>query len=185
MKKLAFQTFLLTACLYIILGCAPASPTMPATPPVAVPVAQQDTFPFPIYLTFKEFEPYLQKTGDTVQVINFWATWCQPCVAELPWFQQLIQAYEGQPVKIWLVSMDFPKDIRRKLLPFVKERGIEANVVCLADLDYNAWIEKVSKEWDGAIPFTLVYNGRARTVKFGELDSYEALKKMVETVARG
>ena len=52
-------------------------------------------------------------------------------------------------------------------------------VVALADLDYNAWIDQVSTEWDGAIPFTLVYNQNDRRVKLGEIDSYEDLKKLV------
>ena len=82
-------------------------------------------------------------------------------------------------MQVLLVSMDFPKDIERKLVPFVAKRHLEDAVVALADLDYNSWIDQVSTQWDGAIPFTLVYHKNDRRVKLGELDSYEDLEKLV------
>ena len=115
-------------------------------------------------------------------VVNFWATWCKPCVAELPWFEQLHKEMTGQPVKVVLVSMDFPKQFESKLLPFVQERQLKATVIALADMDYNSWIDKVSTEWDGAIPFTLIYKNDQRQIKLGELDSYEELKELVGEV---
>lgn len=142
--------------------------------------SEQEAVPFPVYLTFEEFEHHLQKQNDTTYVVNFWATWCKPCVAELPWFEQLIPAYQNRPVEVLLVSMDFPKQIKNKLIPFVKERQLEEAVVALADMDYNSWIDKVSEEWDGAIPFTLIYNQQERRIKLGELESYEELAAMVD-----
>lgn len=141
-----------------------------------------DTIPFPVYLTFDEFEPYIRFSNDTTYVVNFWATWCKPCVAEMPYFEKLIEEYRNQPVKIYMVSMDFPKDIKRKLIPFVQERNLAPHVLALADMDYNAWIDKVSTEWDGAIPFTLVYNRDRRSVKLGEMDGYNELESMVKNV---
>jgi hypothetical protein len=83
-------------------------------------------------------------------------------------------------VKVLLVSIDFPKDIERKLIPFVRERKLERHVVALADMDYNAWIDKVSTEWDGAIPFTLIYNAGGRSVKSAEFSGYAELEALVE-----
>ncbi len=144
--------------------------------------AEQGAPPFPVYMTFEEFEHHIRQENDTTFVVNFWATWCKPCVAELPWFEQLIPAYQNKPVKVLLVSMDFPKQIKSKLIPFVKERKLEESVVALADMDYNAWIDKVSTEWDGAIPFTLIYNKEKQQIKLGELDGYDELEGLLAGV---
>jgi thiol-disulfide isomerase/thioredoxin len=143
-----------------------------------------DPIPFPVFLTFNEFEPYLHRSNDTTYVINFWATWCKPCVEEMPYFEKLIREYSGQPVKVYLVSMDFPKDIEKKLIPFVQERQITHHVIALADMDYDAWIDKVSSDWDGAIPFTLVYNKNNRQAKMGEMDSYDELEQLVKATLK-
>ncbi|MEO1263265.1 MAG: TlpA disulfide reductase family protein [Bacteroidota bacterium] len=144
--------------------------------------AQEESLPFPVYMTFDEFEHHIRQENDTTYVVNFWATWCQPCVAELPWFEQLIPAYANQPVKVLLVSMDFPKQIKSKLIPFVEKRKLEESVVALADMDYNEWIDKVSEEWDGAIPFTLIYNKNKQQIKLGELDDYNELTGLLNGV---
>ncbi|MBI5916813.1 MAG: TlpA family protein disulfide reductase [Bacteroidetes bacterium] len=163
-----------------ILGCSAKQPEAKPQPADTSATTTNDSIPFPVYLTFREFEPHLLHSNDTTYVLNFWATWCKPCVAELPFFEKLIPAYQGKPVKILLVSIDFPKDIERKLIPFVREHKLENHVVALADMDYNAWIDKVSTEWDGAIPFTLIYNAGGRSVKSGELSGYEELEALVE-----
>jgi len=178
--KIIFHLFVL----FFVLSCSAKNPSpeaqtgQPASSPASATAT--DSIPFPVYLTFDEFEPHLQASGDTTYVINFWATWCRPCIAEMPYFEKLIKAYEGKPVKVLLVSMDFPKDIQRKLVPFVAERNLAPHVAALADMDYNEWIDKVSTEWDGAIPFTLVYNQKGRTVKLGEMDGYAELEGMVK-----
>lgn len=146
---------------------------------IATVSATNDSIPFPVYLTFDQFEPLLHYSNDTTYIINFWATWCKPCVAEMPYFLQLKEAYKDKPVKLVLVSMDFPKQYMSRLLPFVKERNIASSVVALGDMDYNAWIDKVSKEWDGAIPVTLVYNVQKRAFRNGEFEDFDDLEKFV------
>ncbi len=169
------------ALLPLFFGCSAKSPDAATTVPTATATVANDSIPFPVYMGFSEFEPELQHSNDTTYVINFWATWCKPCVEELPLFyEKLIPAMADKPVKVLLVSMDFPKDIQKKLIPFVAERKLEKHVVALGDLDYNSWIDKVSTEWDGAIPFTLVYNKNGRAVKSGELANYEELQQLVE-----
>ena len=163
---------------FLILSCSTKNP--PSNAQAGQSAAATDSIPFPVYMTFEEFEPYIQFSNDTTYVINFWATWCKPCVAEFPYFEKLIREYESKPVKIYLVSMDFPKDIKRKLIPFVQERNLATHIISLADMDYNAWIDKVSTEWDGAIPFTLIYNKKGREVKLGAMDGYSELEGMVK-----
>jgi thiol-disulfide isomerase/thioredoxin len=113
-------------------------------------------------LTYETLEPLLQKKDDTTYVINFWATWCKPCVKELPAFEELHKKYKDQNVKVLLVSLDFPNQIDKRVIPFIKEHNLQPEVVLMADPDQNNWIPKVSEKWSGAIPATLIYNNSSR-----------------------
>lgn len=136
----------------------------------------------PVYTSFDAFEHWLHLDNDTTYVINFWATWCKPCVEELPYFEQLHEQFKDQKVKVVLVSLDFKRDIERKLLPFIATKQLKSAVVVLADSRYNDWIEKVSTQWDGAIPVTLMYKGGKREFKAEEFANYKELKTMMEQV---
>lgn len=120
----------------------------------------------------------LEKGNDTTYVVNFWATWCAPCVKELHYFTELDSAYAGKKVKVILVSLDFKKDIDTKLVPFLTNRRIKTEVLFLDELDDNVWIPKVDGEWQGNIPATLIRHPakkyRAfipRETTYAELDS--------------
>lgn len=125
---------------------------------------------------FLGLEPYLKKDNDTTYVVNFWATWCVPCVEELPNFEKLNAEYKDKKVKVLLVSIDFPKMVETKLLPFVKEHNLKSEVLLLNDPDANTWINKVDSTWSGAIPATIIYKGDKRrfyekSFSFEELES--------------
>lgn len=107
-------------------------------------------------------ESYLNQKNDTLYVINFWATWCVPCVKELPHFEKLNQKYKNSKFKMILVSLDFPKMIESRVIPFIKQKKLKAEVIVLNDPDANSWIEKVAKEWSGAIPATVIYKNEKR-----------------------
>ena len=113
-------------------------------------------------INYDELKPLLHSKSDTTYVVNFWATWCAPCVQELPFFLEMDSVYRNQPFKLLLVSLDFKKDYIRKLEPFVRERQIEDHVVVLEDNRANFWIGDIDPEWSGAIPATLVYRGETR-----------------------
>lgn len=115
---------------------------------------------------FDGFEPLLHKEDDTLRIINFWATWCKPCVKELPAFTRIAHEFSGKKVKVIFVSLDFPRQMERKLIPFVEERKLE-NVILLDDPKSNTWIPKVDESWSGAIPATLIY-------KKGKRNFYES-----------
>ncbi len=106
---------------------------------------------------FSEFEPLLHTEDDKTYVINFWATWCKPCIEELPYFEGL-QAEHSESIKVILVSLDFPDKLESQLKPFVKKRNLKAQVVLLDDPYENEWIPKVDEGWSGAIPATLIFN---------------------------
>lgn len=115
---------------------------------------------------FKNLEPLFKQQNDTTYVINFWATWCVPCLEELPHFEKMNQKYASQKFKMILVSLDFPKMIESRVIPFVRKKKLKAEVILLNDPSANEWIDKVSKEWSGSIPATVIF--RNSELKFFE-----------------
>ncbi len=116
-----------------------------------------------VSLNFEELEKnYFQKKNDSIYIINFWATWCKPCVKELPAFEKLTLNFSDKKVKVLLVSLDFPDKIDSQVIPFIKKNKINSEVVLLDDPDANSWIPKVSEEWSGAIPATVIYKNDNR-----------------------
>lgn len=142
---------------------------------------QESTIPV---LNFAELEPRLHCRNDTVYVVNFWATWCKPCVEELPFLEQLTQEYGDQPVKVLLVSLDFKSQLASRLVPFIQMEKIESEVVLLYDLDADSWIPKVNEQWDGAIPVTLIYRGDRRAIHLEPFENYADLKNFVSGFLR-
>jgi thiol-disulfide isomerase/thioredoxin len=128
---------------------------------VVNPVPVEDTLSVRI-LNYDQLKSLLHNDSDTTYLVNFWATWCSPCVQELPYLVSLDSILKGSPFRLILVSLDFKKDYLRKLEPFVRERGLEPYVVVLEDNRANYWIDDIDPSWSGAIPATLVYKGDQR-----------------------
>ncbi|WP_426431038.1 TlpA family protein disulfide reductase [Winogradskyella sp. HB-48] len=103
-------------------------------------------------------EPLINRQDEKIHVVNFWATWCAPCVKELPYFEAINQEYKENNVEVLLVSLDFPKNYETKLIPFIKKRELQSEVVAFDDVDQNRWITAINKDWSGAIPATIIYN---------------------------
>ncbi len=121
--------------------------------------------------------------GDTLYVVNFWATWCKPCVEELPYFEQLADSCANKKVKIFLVTTDMRKDIATRVTDFIKAKKLTQQVVFINEVNADKWINKVSEEWSGAIPATLMVKGDIgyRHFKEGEL-TFEELQLLVNQV---
>jgi thiol-disulfide isomerase/thioredoxin len=105
---------------------------------------------------------------DTVYIINFWATWCIPCVQELPEFNKLESKYAGAPVKVLLVSLDFKEDRTYKLQAFLQRKHITPEVVWLSDTDPNVFIPEIENSWQGSIPATIIVQPGKQFKKFIE-----------------
>ena len=121
----------------------------------------------------EEITALTRKSNDTTYVVNFWATWCSPCVKEIGYFDDLYRDYSGENLKVILVSLDFPNQVERRVIPFLRERNIGATVLLMGDLDYNGWIDRVDPSWSGAIPATLIYKGEERIFLEKELTREE------------
>lgn len=129
-----------------------------------------------VYDKFDDMESAIMTdlSPDTTYVINFWATWCGPCVKELPYFEELNALYDGQAFKQILVSLDDPKKLESKVIPFLTKNKIQSKVVLLADGKANSWIDKVDPKWSGAIPITLILKGGER--KFYEQEFHSTFE---------
>ncbi len=132
-------------------------------------------------VNFDQLEPHLHHNNDTVYLINFWATWCAPCIKELPAIKAVEEKYANEKFKVLLVSLDLPNELSSRLQPFIKSKNITSDVILLNDPNQNRWINKVDPDWSGEIPFTLIYGKHfresySRTFTFEELDSIINLK---------
>ena len=97
----------------------------------------------PLYETFDELDHIFQFENDTTYLINFWATWCGPCVKELPYIESVNKKYRNKAFKTILVSLDMRRKLESKLVPFLNENKIESEVVVLLDGKANDWIDRV------------------------------------------
>lgn len=134
--------------------------------------------PKPRILNFGQLEPALHWKNDTVYLVNFWATWCAPCVKELPAIQAVEKKYANKKFKVILVSLDVPSQLDSRLIPFIRSRKITSEVVLLDDPDQNAWIDKVDKNWSGEIPFTVIY-GKGFRDSYAQPFSFQTLDSII------
>lgn len=131
-------------------------------------------------VNYEQLKPLLEKEDGKTYVVNFWATWCAPCVKELPYFEKLNSEYASKNVKVLLVSLDFPKQVKKKLIPFINTRNLQSEVLLLDDPNEDVWIQAIDSSWSGAIPATLIYNSDQR--KFFETSfDYEMLENEIQS----
>ncbi len=123
----------------------------------------------------------LKAEKDKIQVINFWATWCAPCIKELPLFEKLHA--ERKDVRVRLVSLDLDLDPNvDKVRSFSARKRLQSEVVILNEKDPNSWIDRIDKSWSGALPATLVINNKTgkRTFVEGELKPGQLERLLIE-----
>jgi len=126
-----------------------------------------------------DLQNLMTEESHAIHIINFWATWCAPCVKELPLFERLT-AEKRPGVRITLVSLDLDLDPNpEKVYKFISRKNIQSEVVLLDEADPNAWINRIEKRWSGALPATILINHKTGERKFigkaleeGELEKF-------------
>ncbi len=127
---------------------------------------------------FEKFKDANITSPDTVYVVNFWATWCLPCVKELPEFEKSIQKYNGKPVKFFFLSLDFGDDAWQKANDYLDKKNYSFDSFLITDDNANEWIPMVNKSWSGAIPATVMYKKDQQLFHEGKI-TYEKLNSMI------
>jgi thiol-disulfide isomerase/thioredoxin len=127
----------------------------------------------------------LEKTiadSKTPLIVNFWATWCMPCIEEIPYFQKMVKKYEKDSVKLLLVSLDM-KDDYEKIRPFAVKRKFTVPIVWLNESNADYFCPRIDEKWSGAIPATLFVNHKTGYRKFYEEQiKEEALEKEIMAI---
>lgn len=127
----------------------------------------------------------LASSNDTVYVVNYWATWCIPCVKELPYFEKLAEKYKYEKVKVLLVNFDFKEQYPKGIANFVSKKKLTAEVVWFSESKPNDFIPKIAPEWSGALPATTfsAQKGKKRVFEEGEVN-FEFLDQTVQNLLK-
>ena len=105
----------------------------------------------------------LLKPNGRPLLINFWATWCTTCVEEFPDLVRIGTDYKGK-IDLITVSLDELSEINGDVPKFLAQMKSESPAYLLKTPDEGAAIGLVSKDWQGGLPFTILFNAQGETI---------------------
>ncbi len=139
----------------------------------------------PPVVTPTQLRHRLERQGDTLVVVNFWATWCRPCIEELPLFDSLAHRYRHAPVRVWLVNVDERSRWERSVKPFIRRRQFSLPVLLLAHGGGSQWMGTLHPAWTGTIPATLFWRASDSVAELVEGEwTAEELERYVQQYVR-
>jgi thiol-disulfide isomerase/thioredoxin len=121
-----------------------------------------------------QLQERIKNGKDSTYVVNFWATWCAPCIKELPHFEKLGSEYKSEKLAVLLVSVDFKSKLASNVVPFVKRKNLKNEVFLLNESNPQEYIDRIDPSWSGSIPATLFIKNDKRKFIESEL-TYEQL----------
>lgn len=128
-----------------------------------------------------EIQLLINNQSDTTYIINFFASWCKPCLKEIPEFNHFADANKDAKLKVVFVSLDVKKNYELVLLPLLKKYNIRQTVYLLDEPDADKWINQIDSNWSGSIPATLIVNNIKHSKKFiAEPLTYDELNKLTK-----
>jgi thiol-disulfide isomerase/thioredoxin len=144
-----------------------------------LPLPRHETSGTVKIVSFDELESMTAgKDSDTLLVINFWATWCKPCVEEMPFFESASKKFSGEKVKVIYMSLNSVKELN-DVEAFIKKKNIDNPVFLLNAPNPNEWIDKIDSSWGGSIPATVMYrSGKKVFFKEGSFTQEEINSKI-------
>lgn len=123
--------------------------------------------------------------ADKPTIFNFWATFCKPCVAEIPYFQQLVKKYETAGVQLVLISLDLSEAYPKQISSFAKKYKFTSPIKFLAETNADLFCPVVDESWSGAIPASLFVNNQTGYRKFYEEQlSKEKLEDQIQLMIK-
>jgi thiol-disulfide isomerase/thioredoxin len=123
----------------------------------------------------------LIEKSDSILVINFWATFCVPCIEEIPDLIKYTNLHKKNKVKLYLISLDLPEYYPFKIKKFITKKKFNTNIAWLDETNADYFCPVVSEQWSGAIPATLIVNTKKGYRQFYEKKlSDSEIKKAIE-----
>jgi len=120
-----------------------------------------------------------QAQGKAV-LLNFWATWCDPCVEEFPDLIKLARDFRPHGLEVILVSLDELEDLNSKIVPFLGKHGVNFRTYFKKTRDDEVFINTIDAKWSGAIPATFIYDTQGNLAKrFVAQQSFDTLIEAV------
>ena len=127
----------------------------------------------------------LIKNSKQPMIINFWATFCIPCIEEIPYFIQKTKEFEDQNVSLLLVSLDMEDYYPAKITNFASKHNFSAPLAWLKETDADLFCPRIDESWSGAIPATLFINNVTGYRKFFEDQlSEKQLEKEIQSMLK-
>lgn len=140
-----------------------------------------DQQPVVVQLAGPETLQALRKNGmGKFLVINFWATWCEPCREEFPDLQAMARMYQKRPFELVTVSTNYP-DEKKAVQAFLEEQRAVTRNYIFGTTDPYQLIGAFDKTWSGGVPFTIVLglNGEVLYKSLGNIDALEIRRTLL------
>lgn len=137
-------------------------------------------------VTSAEMQDLLKRDGSRPLLVNYWATWCDPCRDEFPDLVKIDKDYRARGLDFIAISLDDLADIKKAVPEFLRTMNAQMPVYLLNVSDPEPTINLVDKDWGGALPATFLYNSHGEVVykHFGRVKPDElrgAIEKLVGT----
>jgi thiol-disulfide isomerase/thioredoxin len=137
-------------------GCS--RPAVPPEPPPPLGISDLDE---------QGWQNVRARYRGRVLLVNFWATWCDPCREEFPGIVRLYQDYRAQGLSVVAISMDEPESVPA-IEKFLKAQGAQFGSYRHHFRDFSALVDSINKQWGGGIPATFLYDPQGRLVQSWE-----------------